>query len=101
VFVYERYPVDEKSGYTRQVVWLDKEHYKQRKIEFYDRKDALLKTLLFTDYHQYLDQYWRAHDMYMENHQTGKSTRLLQTNFNFQAGLTDRDFDKNSLKRAR
>lgn len=101
VFVYERYPVDEKSGYTRQVVWLDKEHYKQRKIEFYDRKDALLKTLLFTDYHQYLDQFWRAHDMYMENHQTGKSTRLLQTNFNFQAGLTDRDFDKNSLKRAR
>jgi hypothetical protein len=101
VFVYERYPVDEKSGYTRQVVWLDKEHYKQRKIEFYDRKDALLKTLLFTDYYQYLDRYWRAHDMYMENHQTGKSTRLLQTNFNFQAGLTDRDFDKNSLKRAR
>jgi hypothetical protein len=39
--------------------------------------------------------------MYMENHQTGKSTRLLQTNFQFHAGLTDRDFDKNSLKRAR
>jgi outer membrane lipoprotein-sorting protein len=101
VFVFERYPVDEKSGYTRQVIWLDKEHYKERKIEFYDRKDALLKTLLFSDYHQYLDQYWRAHDMYMENHQTGKSTRLLQSNFQFQAGLTDRDFDKNSLKRAR
>ena len=101
VFVYERYPVDRKSGYTRQIVWMDKEHYKQRKIEFYDRKDSLLKTLLFTDYHQYLDQYWRAHDMYMENHQTGKSTRLLQSNYNFRSGLTDRDFDKNSLKRAR
>jgi outer membrane lipoprotein-sorting protein len=101
VFVYERYPVDKKSGYTRQIVWLDKEHYKQRKIEFYDRKDVLLKTLVFNDYHQYLDQYWRAHDMYMENHQTGKSTRLLQTNYQFRTGLTDRDFDKNSLKRAR
>jgi hypothetical protein len=101
VFVYERYPVDEKSGYTRQIVWMDKEHYEQRKIEFYDRKDVLLKTLVFNDYHQYLDRYWRAHDMYMENHQTGKSTRLLQTNFQFRAGLTDRDFDKNSLKRAR
>ncbi len=94
-------PVDEKSGYTRQLIWLDKEHYKERKIEFYDRKDVLLKTLVFTDYHQYLDEYWRAHDMYMENHQTGKSTRLLQTNFQFRTGLTDRDFDKNSLKRAR
>jgi len=101
VFVFERYPVDEKSGYTRQVIWLDKEHYKERRIEFYDRKDSLLKTLVFADYHQYLDQYWRAHDMYMENHQTGKSTRLLQTNFQFRTGLSDRDFDKNSLKRAR
>jgi len=101
VFVFERYPVDEKSGYTRQIIWMDKEHYKERKIEYYDRKDALLKTLLFTDYHQYLDRYWRAHDMYMENHQTGKSTRLLQSNFQYRTGLTDRDFDKNALKRAR
>ncbi|MCG6900741.1 MAG: outer membrane lipoprotein-sorting protein [Gammaproteobacteria bacterium] len=101
VFVFERYPVDKKSGYTRQVVWLDKEHYKERKVEFYDRKDTLLKTLLLTDYHQYLDRFWRAHQMDMENHQTGKSTRLIQSNFQYQTGLSDRDFDTNSLKRAR
>jgi outer membrane lipoprotein-sorting protein len=101
VFVFERYPVDKKSGYTRQIIWMDKEHYKERKIEFYDRKDSLLKTLVFADFHQYLDQYWRAHDMHMENHQTGKSTRLLQNNYKFRSGLTDRDFDKSSLKRAR
>jgi hypothetical protein len=101
VFVFERYPVDKKSGYTRQIIWMDKEHHKERKIEFYDRKDSLLKTLVFADFHQYLDQYWRAHDMHMENHQTGKSTRLLQNNYKFRSGLTDRDFDKSSLKRAR
>jgi hypothetical protein len=101
VFVFERDPVDKKSGYTRQVVWLDKEHYKERKIEYYDRKNVLLKTLLLSDYNLYLDKYYRAHDMYMVNHQTGKSTRLLQSNFNFDVELTDRDFDKNSLKRAR
>jgi len=101
VFVFERYPVDEKSGYTRQIIWMDKEHYKERKIEFYDRKNTLLKTLLFTDYHQYLDRFWRAHQMDMENHQTGKSTRLIQSNFEYNTGLSDRDFDKNSLKRAR
>ena len=101
VFVFERDPIDKKSGYTRQVIWLDKEHYKERKIEYYDRKNVLLKTLLFTDYNLYLDKYYRAHDMYMVNHQTGKSTRLLQSNFNFEVELTDRDFDKNSLKRAR
>ncbi len=101
VFVFERYPRDENSGYTRQVVWLDREHYKERKIEFYDRKNSLLKTLLFGDYQLYKDKFWRAHEMNMENHQTGKSTRLLQSNYQFGVGLTDRDFDQNSLKRAR
>ncbi len=101
VFVFERYPRDENSGYTRQIVWLDKEHYKERKIEFYDRKNSLMKTLLLSDYQLHNDQFWRAHEMNMENHQTGKSTRLLQSNYTFGAGLTDRDFDQNSLKRAR
>ena len=101
VFVYERYPVDPKSGYTKQIVWMDKAEYREQKIEYYDRKGDLLKTLTFADYNQYLDQYWRAADMFMENHQTGKSTRMQQTNFKFRTGLVDRDFDKNSLKRAR
>jgi hypothetical protein len=101
VFVFERYPEDKKSGYTRQIIWLDKEHYKERKIEYYDRKKTLLKTLTFADYQQFRDSFWRAQDMLMVNHQTGKSTRLLQTNYDFAAKLDDRDFDKNSLKRAR
>jgi hypothetical protein len=101
VFVFERYPVDRKSGYTRQIIWMDKEHYKERKIEYYDRKNSLLKTLLLADYNLYLDKYYRAQDMHMENHLTGKSTRLLQSNYNFDVELSERDFDQNSLKRAR
>ena len=100
-FVIERDPVDKYSGYTREIVWIDKQEYRPQKIDYYDRKDDHLKTLTFHEYHQYLDKFWRAMRFEMVNHQTGKSTRLLQTNFNFQAGLTDRDFDKNSLKRAR
>jgi len=101
VFVFERYPVDPKSGYTRQVVWMGKTDYKDRKIEFFDRKNTALKTLVLNDYHQYKDKYWRPHDMYMENHQTGKSSRLLQSNFNFNVGLSDSDFNKNALQRVR
>ena len=101
MFVFERYPIDPKSGYTRQIVWMDKAEYKERKIEYFDRKNARLKTLLLTEYHQYKDQYWRPHDMHMENHQTGKSTRLLQSNFKFDAGLSNRDFNKTSLQRVR
>ncbi|MEE8343019.1 MAG: outer membrane lipoprotein-sorting protein [Gammaproteobacteria bacterium] len=100
-FVIERYPAYEDSGYTRQIVWIDQKIYQPRKIEFYDRKNTLLKTLIPTDYNQYLGRYWRPNHMHMVNHQTGKSTRLTWNNYRFQTGLTERDFDRNSLKRAR
>lgn len=101
-FVVERYPVDKKnSGYTRQVTWIDKTEYRALKIDFYDRKDSHLKTLTFAGYKKYKNRYWRADEMFMMNHQTGKSTRLVFSNYTFGVGLTDRDFSKSSLKRAR
>lgn len=101
VFVFERYPVDKNSGYTRQVVWMDRAEYRPLKIEYYDRKQSLLKTLTLTEYEQYLDKHWRAQRMDMVNHQTGKSTTLLFTDFRFQNGYGDRDFDQNGLRTAR
>ncbi len=101
MFVFERYPVDKKSGYTRQVVWMDQDEYRERKIVYYDRKNALLKTLAFSGYKKYLDKFWKAEEMNMLNHQTGKSTKLAWSNYVFGSGLKDRDFDRNSLKRAR
>jgi len=92
--------VDKKSGYTRQVVWMDKSEYRERKIDYYDRKNSLLKTLTFNDYQQYEGKFWKASEMNMVNHQTGKSTRLVWNNYRFNTGLKDRDFDRNSLKRA-
>lgn len=100
-FVIERIPAYENSGYARQIVWMDQEIYQPRKVEFYDRKNSLLKTLTMKDYKQYLDQYWRPDNMHMVNHQTGKETTLIWKNYKFGNGLTDRDFDQNTLKRAR
>jgi hypothetical protein len=39
--------------------------------------------------------------MSMINHQNGKSTKLLWSNYKFSTGLEDKDFNKNSLKRAK
>lgn len=101
-FVFERYPVDRKnSGYRRQVTWMDKSEYRIQKVDYYDRKDSLLKTLTASDYRQYQNKFWRAHKMEMVNHQNGKSTILEWTNFDFDTGLTPRDFSKNGLKRAK
>lgn len=100
-FVVERFPQYEHSGYTKQVVWIDQEMYQPLKVEFYDRKGSLLKTLTSTDYQQYLGQFWRTSTMHMVNHQTGKETTLTWSGYDFDSGLSERDFNQNSLQRAR
>lgn len=101
VFIIERYPQYKKSGYTKQVSWVDKKMYQPLKIEFYDRKKSLLKTLTQHEYKQYLNKFWRPSRLEMVNHQTGKSTTLLWQSYKFKNGFRTRDFDRNSLKRAR
>ncbi|MDY6827858.1 MAG: outer membrane lipoprotein-sorting protein [Pseudomonadota bacterium] len=100
-FVIERIPVGSDSGYTRQVVWLDKEEYRIWKIEYYDRKESLLKTLRVSDYRLYDEKHWRPGASLMVNHQTAKSTLLNYTDYRFGNGFTDADFSRNSLKRMR
>ncbi|MBF0589144.1 MAG: outer membrane lipoprotein-sorting protein [Magnetococcales bacterium] len=100
-FVVERRPAYKYSGYTRQVSWMDKAMYQPLKVDYYDRKNTLLKTQIFEGYKQYLGQYWRPDSMSMVNHQTHKSTTLNWKDYKFKVGLEDRDFDRNSLKRAR
>lgn len=98
--VIEQYPVDEFSGYTRRVAWIDQSENRLHKIAFYDRKDAPLKTLTYADYKQYAGKHWRPNMMKMVNHQTNKNTDLIWTDYQFKRGLSEADFNKNSLKRA-
>lgn len=100
-FVVERVPEYQHSGYTRQVVWIDKAEYRPQKVDYYDRKGAHLKTLMLHEYEKYLDQYWRAQRMEMVNHLNGKSTTLTWSGYEFRNDFTDRDFDRNTLKRVR
>jgi outer membrane lipoprotein-sorting protein len=100
-FVVERTPAYENSGYTKQIAWIDQDEYRTLKVEFYDRRDELLKTLVYAEYQQYLGQYWRPGRMEMVNHQTGKSTTLIWRDYEFRSGLTDRDFDQSSIRRVR
>ncbi|MGI9542486.1 MAG: outer membrane lipoprotein-sorting protein [Cyclobacteriaceae bacterium] len=99
--VVEQDPVDPKSGYTRRLVWynLDQD-YRLEKIEFYDRKNALLKTLTYDDYQKYEGKHWRAKKFLMVNHQSNKETELLFEGYRFKTGAAESDFDQNSLRRA-
>lgn len=99
--VVEMDPTDEYSGYTRVVAWIDKEHYRVHKIDFYDRRDTHLKTLVVEGYQLYKEKYWRADKQKMVNHKNGKSTDIEVKNLTFDTGITDADFDESRLARAR
>ena len=100
-FVVESFPKDKYSGYTRLVTWIDQSEYRMQKVEFYDRKKSLLKVMTIKDYIKLEDKHWRPTVSHMENKQTGKTTDLHMNNIRIKTGLTEKDFSKNNLKRAK
>lgn len=100
-FVLKQVPEYEFSGYSYQKVWIDKSHYRVQKVEFYDRKESLLKTLYLSEYKQYKNKFWRPMKSVMRNVQTKKSTALITEEMTFDTDLDESDFNKNSLKRVR
>ena len=98
--VIKRIPQYEFSGYKNLLVWIDQNDHQVRKVEFYDRKGDLLKTLNLEDYRKY-GSYWRAHALHMINHQTNKKTDLIYGDYAFSTDLSARDFEKGRLKQIR
>ena len=94
-------PIGKKSGYSEQITWIDKKAYRVHKIDYFDRKKSLLKTLTFNDYKKYGGKFWRADKYTMINHQTGKKTILEFSDWKFGNGLTVADFSKKALKKTR
>ena len=100
-FVIERYPVDKRSGYSKQIVWIDKKNYNPQKTQYFDRKGQLLKVLNLKGYELYIDKFWQPSTLHMVNKVNGKESLLEFSDYQFKTGLSERDFDKNALKRAR
>lgn len=99
--VIERVPRYEYSSYTRQIIWIDQKLLVARKVEFFDRRNEHLKTVIFENYQQYNGLYWRPHIARMSNHQTEKSTVLEYEDYQFKIGLTERDFTRAVLETLR
>ena len=79
VWKLQRVPVSKKSGYSKEIVWMDKEYNNPIRIEYYDRKEELLKIAAFGDFKAY-GSYWRANRIEMENVQTQKKSVLTWQN---------------------
>lgn len=93
----ERYPVEKESGYARQVVWMDKEYLGPLRIDYYDRKNELLKTATFGSYKK-MGKYWRFGVIKMDNVQTKKKSVLTWDDRQLGIKLPAESFDSARLE---
>ena len=98
--VIEAKPKNKKSGYSKRIIFIDDQFFRYQKVSFFNRRGGLEKELSFIGYNQYLDKFWRADILEMINIQTGKSTSLQWSNYQFKQGLELSDFDPEKLKNA-
>ena len=70
-YVVEAVPANEQklreSSYTRTVAWVTKQNYTTLKIEFYDRREKLVKTQINRDWVNVKGTVWRPQKMLMDN----------------------------------
>lgn len=99
--VIERVPVDPNSGYSKQIVWVDTERAIPWRIDYYDRKASLLKTLTYFGYQKYAERFWRPDQVEMVNHPLGKSTLITYSDYRFGHVLSDQSLSPAALSRLR
>lgn len=91
--VLDTFPRNSRSGYSRRTVWVDNTAYRQWQIQFFNRRGDLEKTLNSTEFQQYNNRHWRPSRITMINNQTGKSTVLMFSGYQFNIGLSPEDFN--------
>jgi hypothetical protein len=95
-WLLEQVPVSKKSGYSKEINWIDKEYRQPLKIEYYDRKGELLKVAVFNEYKK-LENWWRFHQIRMENVQTRKISTIRWNVRKLTPGYPEDEFESEAL----
>lgn len=85
-----------RSGYSKQVVRMDKEYMNPTRIDYYDRKGELLKTSAFRDYKKH-GKFWRVGEIEVINHQTRKKSIVRWKKRTVGEKFSTADFDSANL----
>ncbi|MEE2744828.1 MAG: outer membrane lipoprotein-sorting protein, partial [Bdellovibrionota bacterium] len=100
LWVMERIPRNKKSGYRKLKVWIIKKYSNPGKIEYYDRKNELLKIATFSSFKEFKigsRTLYRASKIHMVNVQTGKKSTISWSNRSLGVKFDEEDFEKDSL----
>lgn len=96
VHIIERYPVEKKSGYSKQIVYLDQEYNHGLKVEYFDRKGELLKIGIFSKFNK-VKTWWFYDQIEMSNVQTHKKSILSWSNRVVEKTFSKGQFDSKKL----
>lgn len=88
-WVIDRVPNYSNSGYSRMRVYLEPEHFRVNKTEFFDPEGRPLKVALAEDWRLEDGKHWRAHRTRMSNLKTGRYTVWLTRELKLGTGLSD------------
>jgi hypothetical protein len=103
-YVIESKPKDPQTrndtGYSRKVSWIDAESFVERKVEYYDTRETLLKTQMIADIREVEPDKDRSLAMQreMKNHQTGHTTLYRIDNFELDSSLRKRGLGVRDLE---
>jgi len=78
VYKLDARPTYDDTGYSHIVVYFNAESWRQERIEYFDKAGKHLKTRDGSGWHVIHGRFWRARNIEMVNHQTGKRTLLEQ-----------------------
>jgi len=86
------------TGYSRKISWVDSRTFVERKVEYYDTRDKLLKTQLTFDVKPEEPGRFMPMRRQMTNHQTGHRTLYQFDRFAVEKALKESDFSVRRLE---
>ena len=95
VWKIQRIPVGD-SGYSRQIGYFDQEYLNPLRVEYFDKKNELLKVGTFSQYQRY-GRHWRVGTIEMANAQTQKKSILVWKTRALGEDLDPEDFESDAL----
>lgn len=95
---------DEKrreSGYSRRLMWIDTEHFVTLKVEFYDRRNRLMKTQTVYELEPVIGTIWRAKRVMMDNPSRSSQTLSMVTRREINEWISDDVFTERFITSGR
>lgn len=98
-YVVDRFPrKPDESSYSKTQLWIDTAHFRPMKADFFDKENALLKTMETSNYQLVEEKYWNPEMVVMSNHQTGKSTKMVSVKLTMNNGLKASEFSELAMR---